>query len=92
VVIEGFREDEVRWTAEDFRFTSKNGIVYAFLMKWPEGGRCSVTNLAMDRGIPVKSVELLGHGPVRFEQDSRALSVVLPGKSPVPFTACLRIG
>lgn len=39
VVIEGFKEDAVAWTVEDFRFTAKGNQLYAFQMKWPEGGK-----------------------------------------------------
>jgi alpha-L-fucosidase len=39
VVIQHYKEDNVPWTIEDFRFTQKGGNVYAFQMKWPEGGK-----------------------------------------------------
>jgi alpha-L-fucosidase len=91
VRIEGFREDAVGWTIEDFRFTSKAGKVYAFLMKWPEGGRTVIRSLASGTFPSIKEAFLLGSGPVRHEQTPRGLAVELPGEMPVPFAACLRV-
>jgi alpha-L-fucosidase len=92
VVIEGFREDAVPWTIEDFRFTSKGKQVYAFMMKWPEGGRTVVRSLALGAAGRVADVALLGYrGPVKFEQTARGLAVDLPDDKPSEFAQCLRI-
>lgn len=91
VVIEHFREDPVAWTIEDFRFTRKGQTVYAFLMKWPEGGRTVVRSLGLNAGR-VRSVELLGaNGPLPFVQEDRGLAVTLPATRPTDYTQCLKI-
>ncbi len=91
VSIEGFKEEAVPWTIEDFRFTAKDGCVYAFLMKWPEGGRTVVCSLAKGSVGLVKEVAMLGCGPVKFEQTDRGLAVELPEQKPCDFAQCLRI-
>ncbi len=92
VEIEHFKEDAVPWTIEDFRFTRKNGDVYAFQMKWPEGGKTVIRNLALERAPEVGSVAVLGYnGLVRFEQTRRGLAIDLPEEKPVDFAPCYRV-
>jgi alpha-L-fucosidase len=89
VVNKGYQENEVPWTIEDFRFTQKAGQVYAFQMKWPEGGRTVVRSLALEQVPAVKAVSVLGYdGPVRFEQTRRGLAIDLPEQNPVEFVPC----
>ncbi|MFZ6028012.1 MAG: alpha-L-fucosidase [Chloroflexota bacterium] len=91
VVIQGFREDAVNWTVEDFRFTSKERQVYAFLMKWPEGGVTTIRSLALGELPPLAEVTLLGSGPVPFEQTARGLMVHLPEQKPCDYAQCLQV-
>ena len=91
VVIEGFREDAVTWTSEDFRFTSKGKQVYAFLMKWPEGGKTVVCSLARGKAGRVVDVALLGAPPVSWQQTERGLAVDLPMDKPCDYAQCLRV-
>ncbi len=91
VVIEGFREDAVPWTVEDFRFTSKGNEVYAFQMKWPEGGYTVVRGLAQGQVGTVSDVTMLGAGPVKWEQTARGLVVALPEQKPCDYAQCLRV-
>jgi alpha-L-fucosidase len=92
VVIQHFKEDVVPWTIEDFRFTQKDGNVYAFQMKLPEGGKTVIRGLALQRAPVVGSVAVLGYnGPVRFEQTRRGLAIDLPEENPVDFVPCYRI-
>lgn len=88
VVIDHFREDAVNWTIEDFRFTAKGEAVYAFLMKWPEGGKAVIRSLNEQ---PVHAVELLGYGPVRFSQDERGLAIDLPAQRPTAYVQCVKV-
>jgi alpha-L-fucosidase len=92
VVINHFQEDAVPWTIEDFRFTQKDGQVYAFQMKWPEGGKTVIRSLGQGQVPEVKSVKVLGYeGPVRFEQTRRGLAIDLPEQKPCEFDQCYRI-
>jgi alpha-L-fucosidase len=89
VVNKVYQEDEVPWTIEDFRFTQKAGQVYAFQMKWPEGGKTVIRSLALEQVPAVKAVRVLGYeGPVRFEQTRRGLAIDLPEQKPVEFVPC----
>jgi alpha-L-fucosidase len=92
VVIEGFKEVAVPWTIEDFRFTAKGNQVYAFQMKWPEGGRTVIRSLALAKVRNVSTVKVLGFdGPVKFEQTSRGLAIDLPEQKPTAFVQCYRV-
>jgi alpha-L-fucosidase len=91
VLIEGFREEAVKWTIEDFRFTSKGQQVYAFQMKWPEGGKTVIRSLASGNSPAVTDVTLLGAGAVKFEQNPRGLAIDLPEWKPCDYTQCLRV-
>jgi alpha-L-fucosidase len=92
VEIKHFKEDAVSWTIEDFRFTQKDGDVYAFQMKWPEGGKTVIRSLALEHVPAVGSVAVLGYnGPVQFEQTRRGLAIDLPEEKPVDFVPCYRV-
>jgi alpha-L-fucosidase len=92
VVIKHFQEDAVPWTIEDFRFTQKDGQVYVFQMKWPEGGKTVIRSLALGQAPEVKTVRVLGYeGPVHFEQTGRGLAIDLPEQKPCEFDPCYRI-
>lgn len=73
---------EVPYTSEDYRFTANNGAIYAICMKCPEDGRFTVRSLktASDKDRPefqgiLQGVELLGYGPVRWQEDSDGLHI-----------------
>jgi alpha-L-fucosidase len=98
VVVEGFREEVVFWTEQDFRFTSKAGKVYAFIMQWPkldENGQPSpltISSLGLGSAERVTSLSLLGHpAPLKFEQTSQGLVVHLPAEKPSAYAQCLRV-
>lgn len=67
-------------TAEDYRFTVKDGSLYAIAMGWPAGGQCRIRTLARGAGGPaVQCVRLLGDAaPLAFRQTGDALLVDLP--------------
>ncbi len=79
VKIDGFTEEKTSWGRDDYRFVQKDGAVYAFMMG-AEGGRPAVLRSFADQ--PVRSVELLGVGPVPFVQEMGVLLVSLPEKLP----------
>jgi alpha-L-fucosidase len=89
VVIEGFREDPVAWTSSDFRFTAKGKTIYAFQMKWPENNRSVIKT--PEPSEKVRSVRLLGHGPVPFDQPFGTLVVSLPDKKPTEYVNCMAL-
>ncbi|GAA3085331.1 alpha-L-fucosidase [Kribbella aluminosa] len=89
VVIKGFTEDRVHWSSSDFRFTRRDGTLYAFQLAWPTDGRAVIRSLAGHE--TVTGVRLLGHGPVPFEQAHGILVVRLPETPPLEVANCLAI-
>jgi alpha-L-fucosidase len=74
--IYGSRPFERDHEGETF-FTRKDGAVYAIAFAWPIGGKLILESLrewghTMGK---VSQVEILGHGPVKFTQDGRALTI-----------------
>ena len=67
------------FTAQDVRFTVKNGTLFAALLRWPEGPvmLSSLASRAMP-GTKVERVTLVGGGPVVFERDASGLKLTLP--------------
>jgi Alpha-L-fucosidase len=65
------------YTAEDFRFTTGNGKLYAIELAWPVGGKATVHALKL--ADKVSRVELLADGRnVPFTQDASGLHLTLP--------------
>jgi alpha-L-fucosidase len=68
------------FTANDYRFTSKDGAVFAICLGWPAG---TIRSLASGLGgESVKSVELLGYGKVEWSCDAHGLNIHLPDQPP----------
>ena len=88
VKIEGFREDKTDWTRGDFRFTQKDGAVYAFMMGLKPGETAVLRSFA---GQEIHSVQLLGAGELPFHSEYGVLSVPLPEKMPSKYTGVLKI-
>ncbi len=88
VTIRGFTEEKTDWGKSDFRFTQKDGAVYAFMMGL-KGGETAVLRSFAEQ--PVSSVELLGVGPVPFEQSLGILAVKLPDRLPALCANALKI-
>jgi alpha-L-fucosidase len=72
------RRPAVAPTAQDFRFTTVAGRLYAFGFKYP-AGEAAVVSLALGKA-KIERVTLLGETPVplRFRQTSAALLVAMP--------------
>ena len=88
VRIEGFREDKTEWTPHDFRFTRKDGSVYAFMLGM-KGGETAVLRSFGDQSV--RSVELLGFGPAEWRQELGVLLVALPDRLPSRCANTLKI-
>src|SRR6476646_344792 len=85
--------DTAHYTAEDFRFTTKGGVLYAIGLAWPPNGEAVIRSLAGTTGSQsVKSVSLLGSdAKPEFQQRPDGLHVKLPAKSPAKYAYVLRI-
>jgi len=81
-------------TAEDVRFTTKDGILYAFVMGWPNR-EASIPTLALGGANDVprfRNVELLGHkGKLKWTQDATALKIQMPAEKPSDHAVTLKI-
>jgi alpha-L-fucosidase len=84
------------YTAEDVRFTAKDGALFAFVMEWPANQTVTIKSLRTDSlqaaGRKVTGVALLGyHGPLEWLQDVAGLTVKLPAAAPCEHAVALRI-
>ncbi|WP_113652899.1 alpha-L-fucosidase [Pedobacter namyangjuensis] len=84
---QGFNEGKGKpFTANDIRFTTKENILYAFVLGWPEDGVISIINLR--KGNPnfsrtINSISVLGLGDnLAFTQTDTDLRVTLPQNKP----------
>jgi alpha-L-fucosidase len=77
------------YTAEDMRFTTKPGVVYAFIYAWPPDHSVLIKSLA---GKSVGAVSLLGHdGALATSPESSGLRVTLPEQAPNEHAIVLKI-
>ena len=91
----GAFKENMAYTADDIRFTTKGKMLYAIALGWPENGKMAIRALAKTADPAqnrIKRVELLGYkGKLKFEQTSEALVVELPDKKLSDLTCSLRI-
>lgn len=85
---QGFNESN-DYSAADVRYTTKDGNLYATILKWPEGGTFTFRALA---GSDVKGVELLGSSaPVEYSLGESGLAVTVPAERPDPIAPVFKI-
>jgi alpha-L-fucosidase len=81
-------------TADEVRFTTKGGTLYAFVLGWPEK-QTVIKPLATTSRIAqkkVENVELLGFkGKVKWTQDENGLTVFMPEEKPCDYAITLKI-
>lgn len=78
------------YTAEDFRFTTRDGALYAIELGWPAGGKAVIRSLTPADGV--RGVTLLANGKkVPFEQQADGLHLSLPAKPVGEHAYVLRI-
>lgn len=81
------REDEP-FTARDFRFTTKEGCLYAICLGWP-GETATISSLASD---PIEQVEMLGSSePLRWSQSPSGLRIDTPARRPCDHAVVFKI-
>ena len=88
-----FSEDKLKpFTAEDIRFTTKDGTLYAILLDWPQGE--SVIRSLGGNARPdavIERIDLLGGPEVSFRRDGEAVRLTLPPPATDAFVPVLRI-
>ena len=88
VLIDGFREERTAWKPDDFRFTQKDGAVYAFMMGAKPGQTVRLRSFA---GKKVREVQLLGAGRIPYSSDADGLKTVLPDRLPTDCCNTLKV-
>ena len=85
--------DTTRYTADDFRFTTKGDALYAIGLGWPGNGEAVIHSLASTVGTEhVQSVILLGSDMrLQFEQRADGLHVRVPAQSAAKYAYALRM-
>jgi alpha-L-fucosidase len=85
--------DTAKYTAEDFRFTTKGDVLYAIGLGWPANGEAVIHSLSPSAGSEaVREVFLLGsNDKLEFRQRADGLHVRLPVQSPAKYSYVLRI-
>jgi alpha-L-fucosidase len=75
----GAFEESGDYTAQDIRFTTKNGALYAIFLGWPRG-ESVIRSLGRNAlsGSEIERVDLLGGPELQFRRDTGALRLTLP--------------
>lgn len=83
------------FTSEDIRFTYKNGILYAFVMKWNESGMFKIYSLktgSFTFASMIDKITILGSEiAVTFKQTREALEISAPGYQGADVPVCFKI-
>src|SRR5271170_2533189 len=86
--------DTGKYTADDFRFTSKGDVLYAIEFGWRASGEATIQSLgsvAMPNQT-IESVALLGSdSKLQFQQQPDALHIQLPAPAPGKYAFAFRI-
>jgi alpha-L-fucosidase len=95
-IVEGaFHDTEAQpFTERDFRFTAKNGALYACELGWPTNGEAVIHSLAGAQldGRKIASVYLLGSpSPIAFDVQNDGLHLRPPAQAPGKYAHCFRI-
>lgn len=91
---QGFNEGRVKYSAKDIRFTTKNGVLYAIVLSWPEDGKVVIKSLSKNNPLhpdKIKSVELLGSGKVRYARSEEGMIITLPSQKKSDIAMVLKI-
>jgi alpha-L-fucosidase len=87
--------DTEPYTAKDFRFTEKDGTLYAIELGWPANHEAiihTLTPAALKAGEKISLIQLLGgKDSLRFEQHPDGLHVLLPAKPVGEYAYVIRI-
>ncbi len=83
------------FTAQDFRFTSKEDIIYCLGMQWPADGVAHIAILGTAKAeapLKIQRVQLLEHdAPLPITRDEKGLHVTLPRDASDDFPYALRV-
>ncbi len=88
--------EEIRenFTSMDFRFTTRDEVLYTICMDWPQGGTSiNVKSLSTEQETgDIADISLLGYkGPVKWERNGEGLKIFLPEKEPCAYACIFKI-
>jgi alpha-L-fucosidase len=85
--------DTATYTEQDFRFTTKDKILYAIELAWPSNREAVIHALGNSVGSQkIESVDLLaGDAALRFQQQTDGLHIQLPAQAPGKYAYTFRI-
>jgi alpha-L-fucosidase len=78
---QGFNEGKVKYSDSDIRFTTKKGVIYAFVMGKPASGKVVIKSLSKGNKLfpaKIRKVEMPGAGKLKFNQTEAGLQVIIP--------------
>lgn len=91
----GFFQDNKKkgYTEKDFRFTYKDGCIYAFQMKPPKGTVVKIKTLkTIQEDLIINSIKLLGSDKkLKFERNKRYLAISLDDRVQTDLPICFKI-
>ncbi|MFN3668218.1 MAG: alpha-L-fucosidase [Brevundimonas sp.] len=79
------------WTGQDIRFTTRDDVLYAFALDWPEDGRMVIRALGARAEGRIDRVDLVGGGGLTFRRTDDALVIDLPAGRPVTVAPAVRL-
>jgi len=88
--IDGYGDKTQVSAANDWRCTTKPGILYISVFHWPASGTLDLPGLQSR----VKQAYLLadpGHAKLKFQQTENGLTLDLPANAPDPIASVIRI-
>jgi alpha-L-fucosidase len=93
IVAGSFHDDAAgAFTAQDIRFTIKDGVLYAIALGWPQDGQLVIHSLTPASNFQVGGVTLLGSdGRVSWKQEADGLHLQLPEKPAGEYAYSFRI-
>ncbi len=75
---------KIKYSADDIRFTTKNDVIYAIILGWPEEDKITIESFAstaLPSAITIEDVSVLGNdGKVNWELQESGLTVDLPSQ------------
>lgn len=91
----GFFQDNKKkgYTEKDFRFTYKNGFIYAFQMKPAKGNLVKMKSFKrVNEDMIIKSVKLLGEDKeLLFERNKKCMEIHLHDKVQTDLPICFKL-
>jgi len=83
---QGFNEGKGKpFTANDIRFTTKDNVVYAAVLGWPNDGKVTIKSMNSNSKYlkqKISNVQMLGGKPLAFEQNETGLVINLNETKP----------